>query len=104
MPRSTASATMLLANDGLFSMTTMPANPIIESSSPVLPNFLLGIGLALLLAGCACARGSNILAEVTKPAAVPIFKNSLLSMAPSFQQSVEDRRASVGEILGIVPV
>jgi Domain of unknown function (DUF4440) len=82
--RSTASATILLANDGLFSMTTMPAKPMMESSSPVLPNFLFGIGFALLPACSACARGSSIWAELTKPAAVPIFKNSRLSMATPF--------------------
>ncbi len=66
-------------------MTTMPAKPMMESSSPVLPNFLFGIGFALLPACSAFARGSTILAELTKPAAVPIFKNSRLSMATPLQ-------------------
>ena len=33
----------------------------------------------------ACARRSSILAELTKPAALPIFKNSRLSMATPFR-------------------
>src|ERR1035437_6793985 len=71
---------MLLENDGLFSITTMPAKPIMESFSPVLPNALRGIGTRLL-AGCsAFARGSSILAELINPTAVPAFKNSRLSI------------------------
>src|ERR1700681_176055 len=81
---------MLLANDGLFSITTMPANPIMESFSPVLPNALRGMG-ARSVAGCsAFARGSSILAELIIPAAVPAFKNSRLSMTSSGEATKSD--------------
>ena len=74
---------MLLANDGLFSITTMPAKPIMESFSPVLPSALRGMGAMLFADGCAFARGSSIRAELMIPAAVPAFKNSRLSIASS---------------------
>src|SRR5579859_481956 len=80
MPRSTASETMLAAYERLLSMTTMPAKPMMESCSPVLPSWRLGMGAAWL-AGSAFARGSSILVEPSNPAAAEVFKNSRRSMA-----------------------
>src|ERR1700737_4130223 len=61
----------------------MPAKPIMDSFSPVLPNALFGIGIRVLVGCSACARGSRIRAELINPAAVPAFKNSRLSITSS---------------------
>jgi hypothetical protein len=74
---------MLAAKEGLFSITTMPAKPIMESFSPVFPSALRGIEVRLLADGSAFARGSSMLAELMSPAAVPAFKNSRLFITSS---------------------
>ena len=81
MPRSTASATMLLANDWLLFITTIPANPTMESSSPVFPSFLLGMGFRTV--SSALATGPKISLEAARPAAavVPVIRKFRLSIA-----------------------
>jgi hypothetical protein len=54
-----------------------------ESSSPVFPNFRLGMGFELSLVSDALASGVRILSEAAKPAAavVPFFRKSRRSIA-----------------------
>src|ERR1035441_2758127 len=82
MPRSTASATILLANDWLLFITTIPPKPTMESSSPVFPNFRLGMAFVLSPASAALVGGVRIVSASAKPAAavVPFFRKSRLSI------------------------
>jgi hypothetical protein len=61
---------MLLANDGLLSITTIPAKPTMESFSPVLPSGLRGIA-SMFLISSAFANGVSTPAELSNPVAVP---------------------------------